>query len=291
MNAKQIAIHGVIADVVVPYSSDGTIDWDLLKGEVRLLNECGVHGLSVGGVLGGTLGATPEELGSLCTQVKRLTKLPLCGIVFPDTTPEAIEMVRAMNDARVDAIAVAQPHYLSQPSTEGLIEMFANLRQITRRELIAADALPSYVLGVLPIQALVTRKLVDGVFESADMHVLVDLLCLNLEVPVYSGVEDLQYIAFILGADGVISNFATVCPAECVHLYAAVQNDDHATARKSHERLVRLWRSLNSGVEQEARVRAAMSIQDRRVGPAPSPYHELSPEAERQIRAVFERTG
>ena len=284
-------MHGVVADLLIPYSSDGSVDWDCLKHEVHFLSDSGVHGLSVGGMLGGTLGALPDDLASLCAEVKRSAKAALCAIVFPDANPEALEMVRAVNDAGADVIAVAQPHYLSQPSTEGLVEMFAELRRATRRPLIVADSLPSYVLGTQPIQDLVSKKLVDGVFESADMHVLVDLLCLDLGVPVYSGVEDLHYLAFILGADGVISNFATVCPAECVQLHAAVQKGDRASARKHHERLVRLWRSLNWGVEQEARLRSALISQARPVGPAPNPYHALPADAAQQITNALREEG
>ena len=291
MHSKPIAIHGVIADLIIPYSTDRTVDWDCLRREVHLLNDCGVHGLSVGGAFGGTLGASAEELASLCEEVRRSAKGPLCACVFPDTTLEALEMVRAVSDAGADWIAVAQPHYLSQPNLDGVIEMFAKLRGATRRPLIVADSLPSYVLGVQPIEALVTRKLVDGVFESADVHVLVDLLCLDLGIPVYSGVEDLHYLALILGADGVISNFATVCPQECVQLYAAVQEENHTSARKIHEQLVRLWRSLNWGVEQEARIRSALSLRGRRVGPAPSPYDALPPEAARQIGNALREEG
>src|SRR5215475_5926446 len=176
MLAKRVPVRGVIADIAVPYSSDETVDWGCLKREVRFLNECGVQGLSLGGVLGGTLGASPDELSSLCGEIKRSSKSPVLAIVFPDASPEALEMVRAVNEAGADAIAVAQPHYLSQPATDGLMEMFADLKRTTSRPLIIADCLPASLLGAQPIQALITRKLVDGVFESADIHVLVDLL-------------------------------------------------------------------------------------------------------------------
>jgi 4-hydroxy-tetrahydrodipicolinate synthase len=291
MDSKRKAVRGVIADLVIPYASDASIDWDCLKREVRLLNDCGVHGFSVGGALGGTLGASAEDLASLCAEVKRSAKAPLCAIVFPDTTPEALEMVRAVNDAGADMIAVAQPHYLSQPGSDGLVDMFAELRRATPRALVAADSLPSYVLGVQTIEALVATKLIDGVLESADIHVLVDLLCLDLGIPVYSGIEDLHYLAFILGVDGVISNFATVCPAECVQLHAAFQEGNHPGARKIHERLVRLWRSLNWGVEQEARIRSALLAQGRPVGPAPNPYDALPSGAAQQIFNALREEG
>jgi 4-hydroxy-tetrahydrodipicolinate synthase len=154
-----------------------------------------------------------------------------------------------------------------------------------------ADCLLDSALTVGTIQALIAKKLGDGVLESADIHGLVDLLCLDLGVPVYSGVEDLHYVAFILGVDGVISDFATVCPAELFELYAAVEKGDHASARRNHERLLRLWRTLDWGVEREARIRSALMAQGRMVGPAPSPYHELPLEVGQQIRSVLREEG
>jgi 4-hydroxy-tetrahydrodipicolinate synthase len=141
------------------------------------------------------------------------------------------------------------------------------------------------------MRALIAQKLADGVLESADIHGLVDLLCLGLDVPVYSGVEDLHYVAFLLGAAGVISDFATVCPAELFELYSAVDEGDHASARRNHERLLRLWRTLDCGVEREARIRSALIAQGRMVGPAPSPYHELPLEVGRQIRSALREEG
>jgi 4-hydroxy-tetrahydrodipicolinate synthase len=291
MTIKAVPVRGVIADVVIPYATDEGVDWDCLKREVRLLTDCGVHALSLGGTLGGTLGATADELALLCGEVKRSSKAAVFAIVFPDAMPEALEMVRAVNDAGVDVIAVAQPHYLSQPGTEGVMEMFADLKRTTNRPLIIADCLTGSPLGVHAIRALITKKVADGVLESADMHVLVDLLCLDLGVPVYSGVEDLHYLAFIMGADGIISDFATVCPAELLELYTAVQKRDYAVARTTHERLVRLWRSLNCGVEQEARVRSALAAQGRRVGSARRPYRELPSGVGNQISTVLQEEG
>jgi 4-hydroxy-tetrahydrodipicolinate synthase len=289
MHGKRMPVAGVIADVVVPYSSNEEVDWDCLRREVLLLDKCGVHGLCVGGVLSGTLGATPDELSSLCLALRTFSKTPLFAILFPDAAPEAIEMVHAVNDAGADVIAVAQPHYLSQPNSDGLADMFADLKQATDRPLFVADCLPGSILGVQAIRELAAKRLVDGVLEAADMHVLVDLLCLNLDIPVYSGVEDLHYLALVLGAHGVISDFATVFPSESVALYSAFESGDHAKARKHHERLVRLWRALNSEAETEARIRSALTAQGRNVGPARSPYNFISPDAAKEIDSVLQQ--
>lgn len=291
MQRTQALIPGVIADIVIPYSGQEEPDWDRLVHEVKVLDESGVHAVGVGGVLGGTLGATPDELSSLCRAVKRCWKRPLFVTLFPDASPEAFEMVRAVEEGGADVILVGQPHYLAQPDVEGLEELFANLRELTPLPLLVADCLPGITMSVSSIRRLTERRLVDGVLEAADMHILVDLLCLGLNVPVYGGVEDLHYAALVVGAHGLISNLASVFPSDCVDLYAAVRDQDHLRARNIHERLVRLWRTLSCGVEREARLRSALAARGRPVGAARSPYDKLPPEASQQISSILKKEG
>jgi 4-hydroxy-tetrahydrodipicolinate synthase len=282
---------GVIADIIIPFSSAEELDWDRLRDEVKTLDQSGVDGVSIGGVLGGAIGATPAELSALCGAVKRSSSKPLFAIVFPDVSPEGLEMVRAVDEAGADAILVGQPHYLAQPAPEGLEEMFADFRGLTSGSLLVADCLPGSMVGVKAIQKLAEKRLVDGVLAGADIHVLVDLLGLHLEVPVYSGVEDLHYLTLILGARGIISNLAAVFPRDFVELYAAVEDRNHSSARKIHERLVRLWRAANIGTEREARLRSALAARGRNVGAARSPYGRLSPQAGQQIHSILEKEG
>jgi 4-hydroxy-tetrahydrodipicolinate synthase len=284
-------VGGVVADLVLPYAKSEEPDLDRLQSELKVLHDSGVDGLCLGGVLGGMIGAEPAELSSVCTAVRKSWSKPLLVILFPDATPEGGEMVRAVDDAGADAILIGQPHYLAQPGVDGLEDMFAGFRSLTRRPLLVADCLPGSMLGVAPIRRLAEKRLVDGVLEAADMHVVVDLLCLRLDIPVYSCVEDLHYPAIVLGAHGIISNLASVFPRECVELWNAVRKNNQTRAREIHESLVRLWRAMSWGTEREARLRAAMSMRGRPVGAARSPYGRLSQHATQQIKSVLEKEG
>jgi 4-hydroxy-tetrahydrodipicolinate synthase len=284
-------VPGVIADIIVPYSSTEEFDLERLRDEVRTLDNSGIDALCFGGVLGGLIGVTPDELSLLCGAVKSNSKKPIFGIVFPDVSPEGFEMVRALDEAGADAILVGQPHYLAQPGVEGLEQMFAHLRGFTDRPLLIADCLPGSLLGVQQIRRLVGKRLVDGVFEAADMHVVVDLLGSRLGVPVYSGVEDLHYLALVLGAQGVVSNLVSVFPDDCVALYTAVQSQDHLKARKIHERLVRLWRAVSIGAEPEAGLRCALAARGRSVGSAKSPYGKMAPETKQHVHSILSKEG
>lgn len=291
MHRTEALLRGVIADLVVPHTASEEPDLDRLSSEVKLLDASGVRGICIGGVLSGLIGATADELSIVCAAARRSTRKPLFAMLFPDASPECIETLRAVDKAGADAIFVAQPHYLAQPGTDALEGMFGQLREITARPLLVADCLPGSLLGVAPIRALVERGLIDGVLEAADMHVLVDLLCLQLRVPVYSGVEDLQYPSIVLGAHGIISNLASLFPSECANLYAAAQSGQAAQARKTHERLVRLWRALGVGTEREARLRVALGLRGRPVGPARSPYARIPDQATRAVAGILQQEG
>lgn len=291
MRRTEALVRGVIADVVVPLTASEEPDLDRLSSEVKLLDASGVKGVCVGGVLGGLIGATAGELSTVCATVRRSTRKPLFAMLFPDTSPESIEMLRAVNEAGADAVLLAQPHYLAQPGTDAIEEMFAELREITAGPLLLADCLPGSIVGTAPIRALVDKGLVDGVLEAADMHVLVDLLCVRLKVPVYSGVEDLQYLSLLLGAHGTISNLASVFPSECAKLYAAVTAGEARQAREMHQRVVRLWRGLAVGTEREARLRVALKLRGRPVGAARSPYARIPEPATRVVHSILQKEG
>lgn len=282
---------GLIADIVTPFSSTGEVDFDALRKEMKLLDSSAVNGLCVGGVLSGLEGMLPEELSAVTSAVRSATKKPLFAVVLPDTNQEALEMTRAVVEGGADAVLVAQPHYLSLPSEEGLVEMFANVKQTTKAPVLLADCFPGGIVGLATTKTLASKRLIDGVWQAADVHILVDLLYSKLAVPVYSGVEDLHYVAYVLGAQGVISDLAAAFPAETSGVYEAFAAGKPADATPRHERLVRLWRALGRGPESEGRIRLALEAQGRKVGSAPSPYNKIPAGALGEVRTAIGHEG
>jgi 4-hydroxy-tetrahydrodipicolinate synthase len=288
---KESLTSGVIASVVVPFAPDGEIDEDQLRAEVKLLDESDVDGLCAGGLLSGVAGARPEELYALCTNIRRGSRKPLFAMVFPDITVEALEMTRAVADGGAEAILIAQPHYLCQPGEAGLVEMFAELNSLVSCPLLLADCFPEAKVDLKTTSTLINNGLVDGVLQAVDVHSLVDLLCLHPDVPVYSGIEDLHYVAFLLGAHGAISDLGAAFPRDLCDLYRSFRSGTHEEARLHHERLVRLWHVLSLTAEREARLRSALITQGRQVGTAPSPYGELRIEVAREIANALHDEG
>jgi dihydrodipicolinate synthase/N-acetylneuraminate lyase len=282
---------GVIASVVTPFAPNGEVDADRFRSEVMLLDKSPVEGLCVGGLLSGAAGALPEELRSLVIIARKATKKPLFAMLLPDVAVEALDMLRAVTDGGADAVMVAQPHYLCQPGEAGLVEMFEQLRKQAKLPLLLADCFPEAKVGLKTTRHLIDERLVDGVLQAADAHALVDLLCLHPDVPVYCGVEDLHYVALILGAHGSISDLGSVFPTELSELHRAFKGGKHEDARMRHERLARVWRVLSPAAERESRVRSALAAQGREVGVARSPYNFIGADIGSLIKSTIQREG
>jgi 4-hydroxy-tetrahydrodipicolinate synthase len=282
---------GVIASVVTPFTPNGDVDTDRLRSEVALLDKSPVDGICVGGLLSGAAGALPDELRSLAMVARKATKKPLFSMVLPDVAVEALEMLRAVTDGGADVVLVAQPHYLCQPGEAGLVEMFEQLKKEAKLPLLLADCFPDAKVGLKTTRHLIDERLVDGVLQAADAHALVDLLCLHPKVPVYCGVEDLHYVALVLGAHGSISDLGSVFPAELSKLHSSFRSGKHEDARALHEKLARVWRILSPAAERESRMRSALATQGREVGVPRSPYNYLGAEISSLIKSTIQKEG
>ena len=292
MATRSGPFQGVIASIITPFTADGTVAWEELTRETDLLSASAIDALCIGGLMSETEGSTPEELGRLCETVSRRTKKPVVAMIYPDSQPEAAEMARAVDSAGVQAIFVAQPHYLCQPGLHGLMEMLAELRNETRLPVLLANCQRNAMVDVRTMEQLVREGAVDGILLGGDgAHLMVDLMCLRLNIPVLSAMEDLHYVSLLLGARGIVSDLGAVFPGEMAALYRAWSEGRYDEARLFHERLVRLWRALEHPSEQRTRFRAALAEQGRKVGAARSPYNLASADTARQVRAVIAREG
>ncbi len=281
MATRSGPFQGVIASVITPFTADGTVAWEELTRETELLSGSRVDALCVGGLMSETEGSTPEELGRLCEAVSRHAKKPVVAMIYPDSQPEAAELARAVVAGGVQAIFVAQPHYLCQPGVHGLTEMLAELRNETRRPVLLANCQRNAMVDVQTMEQLVRAGAIDGILLGGDgAHLMVDLMCLRPNVPVLSAMEDLHYVSLLLGARGIVSDLAAV-----------LREGRYDEARLFHERLVRLWRALEHPSEQRTRLRAALTGQGRKVGEARSPYNFASVHTAREVRAAIEREG
>ena len=291
MAERVFTIGGVIPNLITPFAPGGQVAWDAVERETAFLDHAGVDGISVGGCLSETSGFTADELFRLCQAVRRSTTKPILAAILPDSEPEALELLDAVCGAGADAVYVAQPHYLFQPSPEALVSMFQRLRAHVQVPVLVANILNSAPVELGSMLRLMEERVVDGIVQAGNAHLLVDLLRLHPRVPVFSGVEDLHYVGLMLGAEGFVSDLATLFPVECVGMYRDVKEGNHKSARLRHEKLLRMWRVLEHPVEQLSRVRMALGAQHRDVGIPRRPYAFALAESARHVADALRREG
>jgi 4-hydroxy-tetrahydrodipicolinate synthase len=290
MNTRDFKLRGIIPAMVTPFDERGRVELGLLRRETEFLSRTGVHGLCVGGVSSEMAGSRPEELELLCKTVVSATDKPVIAGIFPDCNTEALELANAAVSAGCMALLVAPPHYLFSPDCEGLREMFAVLRKQVPVPLLLSNSIQTAQVELSTIESLMSEGWVDGVHQAGgNAHLLADVLRLNPRVPVWTGVEDLIYMAFLLGAEGAISVLAAVFPEDCVALYEATKTGNSMRAREVHEKLNNLWHALDHPVEYLSRMKWALALRQRAAGVPRSPYNVMSGESQLILRKALER--
>ena len=89
---------------------------------------------------------------------------------------------------------------------------------------------------------------------------------------------------------GAIAAVSTIVPDLSVALWDACQRGDHATARNLHERIQPVWTAVNAP-DMSARVKAAIELRGRRVGPARCPLLPVSAATRRELAAAPDQAG
>jgi 4-hydroxy-tetrahydrodipicolinate synthase len=236
-------------------------------------------------------GAAPEELARITETVVGVTRKPVLVGISPDSTTEAMRLAGRALAAGASGLLVRQPHYLFQPDPSGLADMFRALRKAARVPLFASNTLDNALIDLASLRALMEDGLVDGICQGRDPHLLTDLLSLAPRAPVFSAIEELMYVALILGAEGVMSDLAAVFPDDCVALYQACRSQDHSAARTIHDRLLRIWHVLDHPVQFLARLKHASTAMDNPAGVPRSPYDWLPPEGRDVVNGVLRQEG
>jgi 4-hydroxy-tetrahydrodipicolinate synthase len=120
------SIRGSIAPVVTPFTAEGAVDHDSLRGLIRWQIDSGSHGISLGGSTGEPSAQTVAErraaMAVAAAEIAdRLPFLPGTGSAKLD---ETLELTQAAVDLGADAALVITPYY-SRPTQEGLYQWYS----------------------------------------------------------------------------------------------------------------------------------------------------------------------
>ena len=288
-------LRGVIPAVITPFNADGNIDEKSLRAEIEYHLSCGATALCAGGSTGEGAGMSCDDVSRLNTifvdQVKG--RVPVIGGIIPDTTEEAVRLGLAAKEAGVTALQVTLPHYLFQPGIPELVSYYSEIRDRTGLGVILYNVLPWGQVTPEGVGKLLEADAIIAVKQSgSDMHQVADMVYrFGRQIPILSAVDDLLYPSFVIGAHGTLSAIASVLPLQCVQLYEAVKEGDHAQALTLHNKLLVVWRAMEDMSGFCGRVKCAIELQGRSAGLPRRPQRPATGEERALLRMALEEAG
>ena len=288
-------LYGILPPMVTPFHPDTEeVDEEALRGEVRVLLDAGVHGLTLCGSTGEGHTLSVEESCRIARVAREEAgpDVPVIAGIIRDCTRDVVRYGLALREVGVDALQITPVHYLFSPGEEGTVAYYERIGREVGLPIVIYNVIPWNTISPELLLRLSEIEQVVGVKQSGgDIHKLADLLRANDgRLKVLTAVDDLLYPSFVLGADGAIAAILTVLPDLCVRLWDACGRGDHAMARALHERILPVWRAINHP-DMSSRTKAAIELRGRKVGPARHPLLPVSPQVRAELAVALEEAG
>lgn len=288
-------LRGIIAPFTTPFNDDDTIELGAIGAQVDWLIGAGVHGLAAGGSTGEGHALTREEHRDILAETVRATdgRVPVVAGIISNSTAETAARGKQVADLGVVALQVTPPHYLFKPDDDAIVDHF--------RRIHAECGLPILIYNVVPWCYLSPDQLlrimdevpgVAGVKQSAgDMKLFADLQRrADPKNLIFSAVDALLYLSYVLGARGSIAAILTAAPGPSVKLWDAVQAGDQATALALHEKLMPVWDAIGQD-NMPSLCKYAQSLQGVPAGVARRPTSPATDAQKADVRAALAGLG
>ena len=236
---------GYIAAVVTPFK-DGKVDFDSFGRHIEWLSNSGISGIIVCGSTGESLALSPQEQKDLikCAREIISEKVKLIGGVISPSTDACLKLMKN-SEEYVDGFLCICPPYI-KPTQEQIVSHFFKLSMNTSKPIILYNN-PSRVGTSIEKEAfdsLVKPWNIVAIKEcSRDLsRFALWRKDLGRDFDFLTGNDDTAFGALAMGAVGVISVSANVCPRFCVAAYDSFMQGDMSAFAKYRDDLA----SLNS---------------------------------------------
>ncbi len=238
------AIRGSIAPVITPFTDDGAVDHDSLRGLIRFQLEAGSHGISLGGSTGEpSAQSLAERIAAMRTAVGEIAdRVPFLPGTGSHKLDETLELTAAAAEAGADAALVITPYY-ARPTQEGLYQWYATVaREFPGLPLVVYNVPSRTAVDVAP--ETMRRLFADfgnivGIKETTRdfEHFSRVMHACGRSLLVWSGIELLGLPLLALGGAGFVSAVANLAPGAVARMYELWQSGDLDAARDLHYRL------------------------------------------------------
>ncbi|MBP5403445.1 MAG: 4-hydroxy-tetrahydrodipicolinate synthase [Treponema sp.] len=297
-------LRGTFTALITPMNTDGSVDFEGFRQNVKFQLEGGVTGL----VPLGTTAETPtldEKPGSeedtlieiLMEEVKAFREatgkdVPVILGASSNNTKDAVAYTERAKRVGADYALVVTPYY-NKPSKEGIFRHF---------EAVSKVGIPIVVYNIkgrtgvnIPTDVLVRIAQlpnIAGVKEASGdinqmMEVIAQIKNKKPDFAVLSGDDGLTLPLLAAGGDGVISVVSNLCPSRVAALVQAGLDGDFAKARELHYGLAPMFKAAFVDGNPTS-IKYAMNYKGLPAGTVRLPLVEVTDSAKKTIERAMD---
>ena len=283
---------GSYVAIVTPFNPDESVNFDKLKELVKWHLDEGTDGIVALGTTGESSTMSHEEDDDVARCVIETVngRIPvICG-AGSNSTQTQLEKSRKYHDMGADGLLLITPYY-NKANDEGMYRHFATVADTVDTPIILYNVPGRTGCSISPAccARLAKHPNVAGIKEASGnisyaakiARLLGDDFCM------LSGNDDMIVPMMSLGATGVISVWANICPRQCHDLVAAYQAGDVAKAREIQLEYLDLINALFCEVNPIP-VKEAMNQLGMGVGGYRLPLCEISDSGREHVARALE---
>ena len=250
--------------IVTPMKSDLSVNYDVLEQLIEFQIANGTDAIIACGTTGESSTLSEEEhcdvLRFVAEKVNK--RVPVIGGTGSNDTSTAIALSKSAEASGVDALLCVTPYY-NKTSQVGLIKHYEQIADSVNLPIILYNVPSRTGTNIQPktyAELCKHPNIVAAKEASGDISqvALIRSLCQD-NLDIYSGNDD-QTVPFMsLGALGVISVFANICPKEMHDICQLCLDNNFAEAQKLHFHYLELMNIMFSDVNPIP-IKTAMNV-------------------------------
>lgn len=239
--------RGVTTAMITPFLSDGSVDFDGLRKNIRHQLDNGISGLLPLGTTGETPTLTEEEKEKIVRTVvgEADGKVPVMVGVGTNSTEKTIKNAEQAKAWGADALLVVTPYY-NKPTQEGIIAHFHSVCDATDLPVVVYNiqGRTGTNIETNTLKSVAEKENIIAVKEaSGNIHQMMDVLENIPEIAVYSGDDGMTFPLICLGGQGVISVVSNILPGLVVEMVSAGLAGNMERARQLHFKLLPIFKA------------------------------------------------
>ncbi len=255
---------GSLVALITPFQN-GKVDYKTLDELIDFQLESGIDGIVPVGTTGESPTLTHDENKKVIERVVDAVDgmVPVIAGTGSNSTAEAIDLTAFARKVGADASLQVTPYY-NKPTQEGFYQHFKAIAEEVNLPIVlynipgrcGAGLTPDTIARLAQIDNIVAVKEATGSLDQASD------IANRCDLTILSGDDSLTLPLASVGAKGVISVVANIVPSDVKAMTDLILEGDLVSARKWHNKLFTLSRSLLSMATNPIPIKAAMAMLD-----------------------------